>query len=86
MNLNQPLIQNISLETVNYENRALMSSIVSMSSNVTRAISMIIAGYLMENISYNFPYYITVILYLIGTVVFYKNFKMEKPLKGGAGE
>lgn len=86
MNLNQPLIQNISLETVNYENRALMSSIVSMSSNVTRAISMIIAGYLMENISYNFPYYITVILYLIGTTVFYKNFKVEKPLKGGADE
>lgn len=86
MNLNQPLIQNISLETVDYENRALMSSVVSMSSNVTRAISMIIAGYMMENISYNFPYYITVILYLIGTAVFYKNFKMEKPLRGGADE
>lgn len=86
MNLNQPLIQNISLETVDYENRALMSSVVSMSSYVTRAISMIIAGYIMENISYNFPYYITVVLYLIGTAVFYKSFKMEKPLRGGADE
>lgn len=47
MNLNQPLIQNISLETVDYDNRALMSSIISMSSNATRAISMIIAGYLI---------------------------------------
>lgn len=86
MNLNQPLIQNISLETVKYENRALMSSIVSMSSNVTRALSMIIAGYLMERVSYNFPYYITVVLYLIGTSVFYKSFKVEKPLRGGADE
>ena len=86
MNLNQPLIQNISLETVDYENRALMSSVVSMSSNVTRAISMIIAGYLMENISYNFPYYLTVVLYLVGTAVFYKNFKVERPLRGGADE
>ena len=86
MNLNQPLIQNISLETVEYESRALMSSIVSMSSNVTRALSMIIAGYLMEKVSYNFPYYITVVLYLIGTGVFYRSFKEEKPLRGGADE
>ncbi|MGL5710718.1 MAG: MFS transporter, partial [Cetobacterium sp.] len=67
MNLNQPLIQNISLETVDYDNRALMSSVISMSSNATRAISMIIAGYLMENVSYTAPYYLTVVLYLIGT-------------------
>ncbi|MCQ8211613.1 MFS transporter [Cetobacterium somerae] len=86
MNLNQPLIQNISLETVEYESRALMSSIVSVSSNVTRALSMIIAGYLMEKVSYNFPYYITVVLYLIGTGVFYRSFKEEKPLRGGADE
>lgn len=86
MNLNQPLIQNISLETVEYESRALMSSIVSVSSNVTRALSMIIAGYLMEKVSYNFPYYITVVLYIIGTSVFYRSFKEEKPLRGGADE
>lgn len=86
MNLNQPLIQNISLETVEYENRALMSSMVLMSSSITRALSTIIAGYLMESISYNFPYYLTVALYLIGTIVFYKNFKEKKPLRGGANE
>lgn len=84
MNLNQPLIQNISLETVEDENRALMSSVISMSSNATRALSMIVAGYLMENVSYTAPYYITVILYLIGTVIFYRSFKAEKkPLRGG---
>ena len=84
MNLNQPLIQNISLETVEYENRALMSSVISMSSNATRALSMIVAGYLMENVSYTAPYYITVILYLIGTAIFYRSFKAEKkPLRGG---
>lgn len=81
MNLNQPLIQNISLETVEYDNRALMSSIISVSSNATRAISMIVAGYLMENVSYTAPYYLTVLLYLIGTVIFYKSFKLEKTIK-----
>ncbi|MGL4976523.1 MAG: MFS transporter [Cetobacterium sp.] len=86
MNLNQPLIQNISLETVEYDNRALMSSIISVSSNATRAISMIVAGYLMENVSYTAPYYLTVLLYLIGTVIFYRSFKLEKkPLRGGVG-
>lgn len=84
MNLNQPLIQNISLETVDYDNRALMSSVISMSSNATRAISMIIAGYLMENVSYTAPYYLTVVLYLIGTAIFYRSFNLEKkPLRGG---
>lgn len=84
MNLNQPLIQNISLETVDYDNRALMSSVISMSSNATRAISMIIAGYLMENVSYIAPYYLTVVLYLIGTAIFYRSFNLEKkPLRGG---
>lgn len=47
---------------------------------------MIIAGYLMENISYNFSHYLTVVLYLVGIAIFYKNFKVEKPLRGGADE
>lgn len=75
MNLNQPLIQNISMDIVEEQDRALMSSMILMTSYLTRAISVIIAGYIMENISYNLPYYFTVTLYLTGTYTFYKFFK-----------
>ncbi|WP_297407660.1 MFS transporter [uncultured Cetobacterium sp.] len=78
MNLNQPLIQNIALETVEQENRALMSSLISMSSNATRAVGMVVAGYIMEKVSYTAPYYITVVLYLIATYMFYISFKKNR--------
>ncbi|MGL5123157.1 MAG: MFS transporter [Fusobacteriaceae bacterium] len=75
MNLNQPLIQNISMDIVEEQDRALMSSLILMTSYLTRALSVIVAGYVMENISYNLPYYVTVVLYLSGTFTFYKFFK-----------
>lgn len=74
MNLNQPLVQNISMEIVDDELRPLMSSLVSMSAYLTRAVSVLAAGYLMENFTYNTPYYFTVVLYLISTYLFFKNF------------
>ncbi|MGL5098462.1 MAG: MFS transporter, partial [Fusobacteriaceae bacterium] len=74
MNLNQPLIQNISMEIVDDELRPLMSSLSQMSAYLTRALSVLLAGYIMENFSYNTPYYFTVILYLISTYLFYKYF------------
>lgn len=83
MNLNQPLVQNISMEIVDDELRPLMSSMISMSSYVTRAISVLVAGYLMENFTYNTPYYFTVVLYLISTYLFFKNFYYMDRAKGG---
>lgn len=74
MNLNQPLVQNISMEIVDDELRPLMSSLTQMSGYLTRALSVLLAGYLMENVSYNTPYYFTVILYLLSTYLFYKYF------------
>ncbi|MGL5055197.1 MAG: MFS transporter [Fusobacteriaceae bacterium] len=78
MNLNQPLIQNISMECVDRELRPLFSSFVSISSYLTRSVSVILAGYIMERISYNLPYYITVIFYLLGTYTFWKAFSKKK--------
>ncbi|MGL4945483.1 MAG: MFS transporter, partial [Fusobacteriaceae bacterium] len=74
MNLNQPLVQNISMEIVDDELRPLMSSLSQMTAYFTRALSVLLAGYIMENFSYNTPYYFTVILYLISTYLFYKYF------------
>lgn len=74
MNLNQPLVQNISMEIVDDELRPLMSSLSQMTGYITRALSVLLAGYIMENYTYNTPYYFTVILYLTSTYLFYKNF------------
>lgn len=79
MNLNQPLIQNIALEIVSSDERMEMNGMVSIISNGANSIGMIIAGYIMEHISYNFPYYITIVLYLTATTIFYNSFKdMDK--------
>ncbi len=78
MNLNQPLIQNISMECVEKDLRPLFSSFISTTAYLTRSISVIIAGYIMENISYELPYYITVFFYLLGTYVFWKAFAIKK--------
>ena len=81
MNLNNPINQNLSMEMVGEEERPILSSLFALSGNFTRAIGIVAGGYLMENVSYNTPYYFTIILYLIGTYLFFRIFGMGKPKK-----
>lgn len=74
MNLNNPIVQNLSMEMVEEGERPVLSSLFTLSSNFTRALGMVAGGYLMEKISYNSPYYFTVVLYLSGTFLFYRLF------------
>lgn len=64
MNMAMPLIQNLSMEMVDEKDRTNLSSIMSLSSNVSRAIGIAIGGFMMESISYNSPYYLTIVIYL----------------------
>lgn len=80
MNLNQPIIQNLSMEMVEEGERPILSSLFALSSNFTRAIGIMSGGYLMEKVSYNSPYYFTIVLYLLGTYMFLKLFGRGKPL------
>lgn len=77
MNMTGPVISNISMELVGNEKRSVLSSIMNLSSSLTRAISAVVAGLMMKNFSngYEIPYYITTCLYVIATVYFYKTFK-----------
>lgn len=77
MNMTGPVINNISMELVSNEKRPVLSSILNLSSNFTRAISAVVAGFLMKNLAngYEIPYYITTCLYVIATVYFYRTFK-----------
>lgn len=70
MNMAMPLIQNLSMEMVNDEQRTNMSSLIALSGNISRAIGIAIGGFLMENISYNTPYYFTVAFYVIAVMLF----------------
>lgn len=74
MNLNHPIVQNLSMEMVDEDERPMLSSLFTLSGNLTRALGMIVGGYLMEKVSYNAPYYFTIIFYLSGTYLFYRLF------------
>lgn len=78
MNMAAPLNTSIFMELVSPDERSNFSSLLSLFSSFSRAIGISIGGYLMEHISYNFPYYFTVVLYLSAIAVFINATKAEK--------
>lgn len=75
MNMCQPLIRGISMDIVEERQRALMSSMRTMTNNITRALGIYIGGHLMTEFSYNTPYLFTIACYLTGTGLFYIVFR-----------
>lgn len=77
MNMTGPVINNISMELVDSSRRSVLSSILNLSANLSRALSIMAAGFIMKNFErgYEIPYYITTVLYIIATIYFYKTFK-----------
>lgn len=81
MNMAMPLIQNLSMEMVDENQRTNMSSLVALSGNISRAIGIAMGGFLMENISYTTPYYFTVVFYLIAVMLFNYIYRNDKKLE-----
>lgn len=81
MNMASPLIQSLSMEIVHDSERTNMSSLIALSSNISRAIGIAIGGFLMETISYTIPYYFTVGFYLIAVILFSYIYKGELKIK-----
>lgn len=77
MNMGQPLIRNISMHIASEHHRPLMSSMRAMVNNLTRAMGIFIGGSLMESFSYNMPYAFTILLYAMGTLIFFKLFRKQ---------
>lgn len=77
MNMAMPIIQNLSMELVDEHDRTNLSSVMSLSSHISRAIGIGIGGFIMENVSYNTPYCFTIMLYVIGIVMFSYIYKKE---------
>lgn len=76
MNMAGPIVGNLSMEIIKEGERSIFASINNISGNLSRAISAVVAGFIMKNFSngYEIPYFITAILYLAATIYFYKSF------------
>lgn len=79
MNMTQPVEQEFSMGLVDKEQRASLSALLRTMDSGGRAISVLAGGYIMSNLGYTIPYYITCVIYLFTTVIFYRWFSpMEK--------
>lgn len=81
MNMAMPLIQNLSMEMIEDKDRTNMSSLMSLSGNISRAIGIAIGGFLMQNVSYTAPYYFTVLFYIIAVSLFVYIYKEGAKIK-----
>jgi predicted MFS family arabinose efflux permease len=76
MNMAGPIVGNLSMEIIKEDERSIFASINNISGNLSRAISAVVAGFIMKNFinGYEVPYFITAILYITATIYFYKSF------------
>lgn len=78
MNMANPIIRSLSMDLIGKEERTYMSSLVSLTNNLFRSMGIYFGGIIMYTVSYNAPYYVTIICYLGGTYVLYKVFGNKK--------
>lgn len=78
MNMANPIIQNLYMEIVDDTYRPLISSLRSTVNNLARALGILLAGIMMQEVSYNAPYAVTIGCYIVGTIVFRIVFKAER--------
>ncbi|MBR4880247.1 MAG: MFS transporter [Clostridia bacterium] len=78
MNMTSPLLQTMEMDLVAPENRTIMSSMATLADSLFRALGTQLGGILMVKISYEFPYYLTILTYLLSTVVIYVVFGRNK--------
>lgn len=77
MNMAGPVVGNLSMELIDENERSIFASISGISNNLSRAISAVVGGFIMNHFPYGYeiPYFITSIMYIIATVYFYNSFK-----------
>lgn len=75
MNMSVPIANSFSMEIVHSEEMASVSSLTSMGSYISIAVSSYIAGVLMSYGSYLLPYMATCLLYLAAATLYFKFFR-----------
>ncbi|SHE45755.1 MFS transporter [Clostridium fallax] len=81
MNMTGPVVGAMTMELINKDERSIFASINNISNNLFRALSTALGGFIMANLPYGYevPYFITALMYLIATILFYKYFhKFDK--------
>ncbi|MBB6214658.1 MFS family permease [Anaerosolibacter carboniphilus] len=78
MNMAQPVLQNLSMDLVQKESRASFSSFLALSNNILRGSGVYLGGIIMERFTYNTPYYFTVSMYFMGTILFMMIFMKDQ--------
>ena len=79
MNMANPVLQSMAMDLVEEKHRTVMSSIFTLCDNLLRALGTQAGGIIMMMVSYNTPYYITVVLYLLSALIIWFVFgKNEK--------
>ena len=77
MNMAGPVVGNLSMELIDEDERSIFASVNSISNNLSRALSAVVGGFIMNHFAYGYevPYFITAIMYIIATGFFYNSFK-----------
>jgi MFS family permease len=78
MNMTGPITGNLSMEMVKDYERSIFASINNIAGNLSRALSAVVAGFIMNNFAngYELPYFVTAIMYAAATVYFYYSFRV----------
>jgi len=85
MNMSNPVASGFSMEIVGPEKRGKMSSLMRIADNLTRSASAAVAGYIMENWSYEIPYFFTAVLYCLASIVYWRAFRhYDREIRGQA--
>ncbi|HVJ50397.1 MFS transporter [Desulfitobacterium sp.] len=74
MNMNNPISGSFTMEITPLKLRSTVSSLVSMSQNLSRALSASIGGWLMGTMGYSSPYFLTALLYLSASLFYWRVF------------
>lgn len=78
MNMTSPILQTMEMDLVAPENRTIMSSMATLADSLFRALGTQLGGIIMVKISYEFPYYLTILCYLVSIFVIYLVFGKNK--------
>lgn len=81
MNMPQPVNSNFLMQIFEERERGIVMGLDHTASAVTRALALVAGGYLMEHVSYEAPYFFTVALYIVGTLIYFFGFsRLERAL------
>ena len=80
MNMAQPLLSNVSMESVSMQYQKILNASITLSWNLSFALSNLLGGYLIQTEGFTLPILISTILYTVSTI-FYMFLSKKEPFK-----